>query len=237
MHRGKLSSEEFEILRQFDTCTLSNVIDLLNLRPRNEGFVSGTAVCRFPSLPPVLGYAVTGKMRAAMPPIRGQCYYEHPEWWRYLASVPEPRIVVMQDADQPPGVGAFFGHVHARICQALGCVAYVTNGAVRDLPGIEQMGFQLFSGSLAVSHAYAHVADFSGPVELGGLRIVSGDLLHGDLHGVHSIPLEFVRDFPAAARRLREQERELFELCAGRDFSVDGLAAVLEGKAEMQLCD
>ena len=145
-----------------------------------------------------------------------------------MASLAGPRIVVIQDADQSPGLGALFGEVHAHISRALGCVAFVTNGAVRDLPGIEKLGFQLFAGSVSVSHAYAHVAAFGEPVEIGNLRISSGDLLHGDLHGVHAIPPEAVRELPGVAERVLRDDRELFALTAREDFSVDMLSAKIE---------
>src|SRR5215469_6737090 len=148
MYQDVLKEGCLEKLRRFDTCTLCNAIERLNLRPRNEGFIVGTIHCRYPQLPPVTGYAVTGKMRSSMPPVRGGRYYEDTEWWRYLETVPAPRIVVIEDIDPVPGTGALFGEVHARICRALGCVAYVTNGAVRDLPEIEASGFQLFAGSV-----------------------------------------------------------------------------------------
>jgi len=163
-----------------------------------------------------------------MPPVSGSWYYEQSNWWRYMASVPTPRIVVMQDADPWPGTGAMFGEIHARICRALECMAYVTNGAVRDLPGIEALGFQLFAGSVAVSHAYAHVVEFGSPVEIGGLRVSTGDLLHGDLHGVQMIPKQIACDLPSIAEQVLLQERELFELCDRKDFSIDLLMAKLE---------
>ena len=225
------SAEQLSRLRQYDTCTLSNAIERLRIRPRCEGFVTGTAECRFPHLPPVIGYAVTGKIRAAMPPIDGRGYYDDLDWWRHLVTVPAPRIVVMQDTDPSPGVGALFGEVHARISRALGCVAYVTNGAVRDLPGIEALGFQLFAGSVAVSHAYAHVVEFGEPVEIGGLGISCGDLLHGDLHGVHSIPRKDAGKLPELAEQIRQEEQELFRLTENEGFSVDMLAAKLGERA------
>ncbi len=222
------SPECLERLKRFDTCTLSNAIERKRVRPRNEGFVVGTARCQFPKMPPVIGYAATGRVRSSMPPVNGRWYYEQLDWWRYLVTVPAPRIVVLQDADRLPGSGALFGEVHARICRALDCVAYVTNGAVRDLPGVEELGFQLFAGSVAVSHAYAHVVEFGERVEIGGLQISSGDLLHGDLHGIQTIPLEIACDLPALAERLLLQEEELFRTCSAPDFSVDKLAAMLE---------
>lgn len=217
-----------EQLSKFDTCTLSNAIERLQLRPRNEGFVIGTVQCRFPKLPPVAGYAVTGRIRSSMPPISGRWYYEQVDWWRYLTSVPAPRIVVVHDADPAPGTGALFGEVHARICRALDCKAFVTNGAVRDVPGIEAMDFQLFSGNIAVSHAYAHVVEFGGTIEIGGLRIASGDLLHADLHGVHSIPRQIACELPTVAQQIQAEERELFAMCEEKDFNVEMLAAMLQ---------
>jgi len=237
MPKGHLSPEQLERLRQFDTCTLSNAIERLDLRPRNEGFISGAVTCRFPQLPPVIGYAVTARMRSSMMPIKGRCYYDHPDLWRYVASLAGPRILVIQDADDSPGVGALLGEAYARISRALGCVACVTNGAVRDVPGIEALRFQVFAGSLSVSHAYAHVMEFGEPLEIGGLRISSGDLLHGDLHGVHTIPIGAARELPGIAEQVLRDDRELFALTERKDFSVDLLAARLEQGVNRQTCE
>lgn len=236
MPGANLSLEQLEKLRRFDTCTLSNAVERLNIRPRNEGFVAGTAACRFPPLPAVIGYAVTARMRSSMPPIRGRCYYEHPDWWRHVNQSPSPRIVVLQDVDRSPRVGALFGEAYARISRALGCVACVTNGAVRDLPGIEALGFQLFAGGISVSHAYAHIVDFGEPVEIGGLRISPGDLLHGDLHGVHSIPLNDAGRLAGLAEEVLRDDRELFRLIDSPTFSVDALVARLDEGARKQPC-
>ena len=116
-------------------------------------------------------------------------------------------------------------------------VACVTNGAVRDVPGIEALGFQLFAGGISVSHAYAHIVEFGAPVEIGGLRISSGDLLHGDLHGVHTIPIGAARELPGVAEQVLRDDRELFELTERKDFSVDILSARLEEKIEGRRCE
>jgi len=229
---GRLSPDELDRLRSYDACTLSNAIERLNIRPRNEGFIHGAVACRFPQLPPVVGYAVTVRMRSSVMPITGRCYYGHTDLWRYVASHPGPRIVVIQDADHSPGVGALFGEAYARISRALGCVACVTNGSVRDLPGIEALRFQLFAGGVSVSHAYAHVVEFGEPVEIGSLQISSGDLLHGDLHGVQQIPFEAARELPGLAEQVLRDDRELFDVTERKDFSVDTLSALLEQAAK-----
>jgi 4-hydroxy-4-methyl-2-oxoglutarate aldolase len=231
-----LSREFLNDLRCFDTCILSNAIERLKVRPRNEGFVHRAARCRFPHFPPVMGYAVTGRIRTSSAPVGGRWYYENTDFWRYVENIRGPRVIVLQDCDHVVGLGALFGEIHARICRALDCVAYVTNGAVRDLPGIEEIGVQVFAGSVSVSHAYAHVVDFGDAIEIGGLRILPGDLLHGDVHGVHSIPVEIAHELPAVAEQVMREERELFRMCDRKDFSVDMLEAKLS-RIETEVTD
>jgi 4-hydroxy-4-methyl-2-oxoglutarate aldolase len=215
---------QLEKLRVFDTCTLSNAIERLNVRLRNEGFVCKDVQCQFPTLPPMVGYAATGRIRSAAPPMNHRCYYDRLDWWNYVASVPEPRVIVLQDVDHQPGLGAFVGEIHAAIGLALNCVGCVTNGAVRDLPAVEARGFQLFAGSLSVSHAYSHIIEFGEPVEIGCLKISSGDLLHGDQHGVLAIPQSIAAEIPEEAAKMRKEEQELVEFCRSPQFSLAELA-------------
>ena len=213
-----------EKIQHLDTCVVSNAIERLKVRPRNEGSVSGSAVhCIFPKLPPIVGYAVTGRMRSTTQPARGRAYHENMHWWRYVASIPEPRIMVVEDADPNPGAGALVGELHAAIGVSLHCVGYVTNGSVRDLAGVEALGFQLFAGSVSVTHMYAHISDYGHTVEIGGLKISPGDLLHGDRHGVHAIPLSIAAEIPAMAKQVLHEEHQLKELCRSPGFSLERL--------------
>jgi regulator of ribonuclease E activity RraA/HMG-CHA aldolase family protein len=110
-----------------------------------------------------------------------------------------------------------------------GCVAAVTNGAVRDLQQVRSTGFQFFAGNVAVSHAYAHIFQFGTSVEIGGLRIEPGDLLHGDQHGILKVPLEIARDIPAKAREIKEKEQRVIAMCRSGDFSLDKLRELFRG--------
>ena len=219
-----LSIGDLEKLRGLDTCTVSNAIERLEVRLRNEGFAYGTVKCQFPNLDSMVGYAATGRIRTATPPMTHRCYYDRMDWWNYVASLPAPRVMVLQDVDHNPGLGAFVGEIHASIGLALKCVGSVTNGAVRDLPAVEVLGFHLFAGGVSVSHSYAHVIDFGNPVEIGGLRIHSGDLIHGDRHGILTVPLEVAAEIPAEARKMVASERELTDFCRSPAFSLEELA-------------
>jgi regulator of RNase E activity RraA len=177
----------------------------------------------FPEMPPVVGYAATVRIRASEPPMEGRRYYDHTDWWNELLTVPAPRIVVIEDLDEPAGLGAFIGEVHAKILQRLACTALVTNGGVRDLPAVQKMGFSMFAGNAAVSHAYAHIFDFGGPVTVAGLEVRPGDLIHADLHGVQSIPPSIATKIPAAARDILQKRKLLIDFCESPNFSLGTL--------------
>jgi regulator of RNase E activity RraA len=230
----QVSDSILNFLQRTDTCLVSNAIETFNVRMRNEGFIQGTARCQFPGLSPVAGYAVTGRIRTNAPPIANRCYYHRPDWWEYVASFPSPKIVVLHDVDQGRGTGTVCGEIHARISKALGCVAHVTNGAIRDLPALESLDYQCFASGTSVSHAYAHIIDFGGPVEIGGLNIYPGDLLHGDCHGVHTVPMSVVELLPEAIRVILEREAELISFCDSADFSLEKLTAILN--RELRAC-
>jgi len=207
---------------------VSNAIERLDVRLRNEGFTDISVRCLSPTLPPMVGYAATGRIRTAAAPTARYWYYDRLDWWEYLANIPAPRVIVFEDMDDKPGFGALFGEIHAQIARALGCIGYVTNGAVRDLPGIGRTGFHLYARGVAVSHAYAHVVDFGGPVEVGGLRVNPGDLLHGDMHGVASVPAAIAGEIPRIAAELAAQEGELIQLCQPGQFTMEKLRRQIE---------
>jgi 4-hydroxy-4-methyl-2-oxoglutarate aldolase len=215
-----------ESLRQLDTCMVANAIETFNVRLRNAGFADSSIHCVFEVAPPMVGYAATARLRTGEPPIAGRLQ-DRTDWWTNILQMPEPRIVVLEDMDEPPGVGAFVGDVHGAILAALGCIGFVTNGAVRELPGLRKIGLALFSGSVAVSHAYAHIFDFGAKVAIGGLEVHPGDLLHGDRHGLLTVPHEIVSEIPSVAARLRRTEREIIEFCRSPEFTVDRLRRMI----------
>jgi 4-hydroxy-4-methyl-2-oxoglutarate aldolase len=215
-------------LRRVDTCVVANAIETFERRLRNVGFADSRIRCIFQDFPPLVGYAATARLRTGTPPVSGRFYRDRADWWKSILEVPAPRIVVLEDLDNPPGVGAFLGDMHAAILKALGCVGFVTDGAVRELPRVRNLGLQLFAGSVAVSHAYAHIFDFARTVKIGGLEIKQGDLLHGDQHGILTVPIEIATEIPAAAERLQRTEERVIDLCRSRAFSVEELSRIMK---------
>lgn len=215
-------------LRSLDTCVVSNAIEAFEVRLRNTGFADASIRCIFEDFPSMVGYAATARLRSGDPPMSGRVYHDRTDWWNSILKVPVPRVVVLEDIDKPPGVGAFLGDMHAAILRALGCVGYVTDGAVRELPRVREAGLQLFAGNVSVSHAYAHIFDLGCAVNVGGLEVKPGDLLHGDRHGILTIPKEVAAEVPAVAAKLQGAEQRVIDFCRSQDFSVAQLRRIVQ---------
>ena len=226
-----LTAEQLEALRRLDACTVANAIETFQERLRNEGFMGHNVRCLFPNLQPMIGYAATVKIRGSSPPTTGNLYTDRTDWWDYISSMPAPRIVVVQDVSTRPGLGSLVGAVHMYILRALHCTGVVTNGSVRDIPAAESAGFHYFAGSVSVSHAYVHIVEMGKPVEIDGLKIRSGNLVHGDLHGVQTIPLDLAPSIPQAAAKIAAEEQALIALCRSPEFSLPKLRAAINRKS------
>lgn len=172
--------------------------------------------CLFPEFEPMVGYAATGTIRAKRPP-----HGDQTALYRHVRDVAGPRVVVVQDLDEPPGLGSLWGEVNATIFRALGCIGCVTNGCVRDLKEARAMGFHFFARGPGVSHAYVRVESAGLPVTVGGLRISPGDLIHADRHGVLLVPIEIAGELPAAAERVIAAEQSLMRWVRSAEFDAD----------------
>ncbi|MGI6036857.1 MAG: RraA family protein [Limnochordia bacterium] len=213
-----LTPAELAALRKFDSPTIANALERFNIRPRNEGFM-GPEIKRILGDGPIVGYAYTAKIAANDPPTEAQKALRR-QYWEGIVKTPKPVISVLQDVDPKP-VGSFWGEVNASIHTALGCIGTITNGGVRDLDEVEDIGFTYFASCVLVSHAYIHIVEVGQPVEVGGITISPGDLIHADKHGVITIPHEVAKDLAAACEAVTEAERPVIEYCRARFESKD----------------
>jgi len=226
-----LTEGELDALRQFDTCMVANAVETFNVRLHNTGFTNASIHCMFEDAPPMVGYAATARLRSGQPPMVGSSFRDRADFWNSILEIPAPRILVLEDKDSPPGRGAFVGDMHSAVLKALGCIGYVTNGAVRELPSVRAIGIQLFAGSVAVSHAYAHIFDVGAAITVGGMEVRPGELLHGDRHGVLAIPAEIAASIPAVAAEIQRAEQSVIDFCRSSAFSVARLGEVMKKRA------
>jgi len=216
-----LSKEEIEALKAWPTPAISNAIETFKVRPRNQGFMLGVKCC-FPDLGPMVGYACTATMVADSPPTERDRGATEAHWDNIL-NTPYPRVAVIHDLDQPRCIGSLWGEVNANIHRALGCLGVVTDGGVRDLDEVRELGFHFFAADVIPSHAYVHIVDSGTPVKVGGIVINNGDLIHADKHGVVVIPHEIAREVPAACQKVEDRERRIINYCKSPDFDVEAL--------------
>jgi 4-hydroxy-4-methyl-2-oxoglutarate aldolase len=221
-----LTPEQLEAIRRFDTCTIANAIECFGVRLRNEGFTR-------PGLGPVtgpderiLGYAATFRVKSTDPPVTGGRFVDRTDWWSAIVRLPSPRVAVFDDLNGDPG-GACIGEVHGAILKAFGCDGVITDGLVRDVPGLRKLGLPVFAKAVTVSHSFMHIVDFGAPVEIFGLTVRPGDLIYADCHGVLAIPIEIAAELPVVAERISRKEQSIVELCQAPDFSPEKLLKAL----------
>lgn len=188
-----VSSETLQKLAKYDTPTICNVIELFDVRPRNQGYMDGRIKCDFPEFPPMVGFAATASFRSDAPPEGGDAYGSIQSQLDQFGNLPGPPVVVFQDLDDPP-VAAVFGEVMCSTYKAYGAVGLVTNGAGRDLDQVRAIQFPVFTSSTICSHAYCHMLHIGLPVRVGGLMVNRADLLHGDTNGVTNIPQDIAAE-------------------------------------------
>jgi regulator of RNase E activity RraA len=219
---------DLDILKQWDTPTICNALELIVPERRGLGYTVEPMAVLHPEAAPIVGLARTGTIRAKEPP-RGTVA-NRLDWYDYVAKAELPTIVVLQDLDDRPGYGAFWGEVHTNVHMKLGAEGCVTNGSFRDLAASAR-GFQILGGRVGPSHAHIHVVDFGGSVNIFGMLAAHDDVIHADCHGAVVIPADCVTRLPAAVDLVARREKVILDLCASPDFSAAKLReAVLKSR-------
>ena len=214
-------------LAALDSCGIADAIETFSTRLRNEGFNDPTIHWSIPNARRMLGYAVTFKIRSGDPPMKPDYYLDRTNWWTVLDHSDVPKIVVIEDVDAKPGRGALVGRMHVTILKALGCQGVVTNGAIRGVHQFERLMMPAFARNVSVSHAYVHVIETGAPVSIAGIRIKSGDLIHGDANGLVNIPIPLADQIPATVQKLRSREEKIQEFCLSDSFTMAKLQELI----------
>jgi 4-hydroxy-4-methyl-2-oxoglutarate aldolase len=214
-------------LAEFDSCSIADAIETSAVRLRNEGFNDPTIRCFFPQFAPMIGFAFTFKVRSSEPPMKPDFYLDRIPLAHLVASN-VPKVIVIEDMDSKPGRGALVGKTQVRILKALGCAGVITNGAIRGVKQFQKLRMPAFARNLSVSHAYVHLVATETPVNIAGVHINPGDLIHGDANGIVNVPLELASRIPEVAEKLRAREVEVDRFCESEGFSLAELGKVVQ---------
>ncbi|MEP3843889.1 MAG: RraA family protein [Paracoccaceae bacterium] len=200
------------LLKSVDTPTVCNAIEVAQGQRGFDRFTRGTMLCSAPDEPAIVGYARTAKIAAAAPPTeepeiikaRRMAYYE------YMASASDPSVVVIEDTDFPDCIGAFWGEINTTVHKGFGLAGTLTNGVMRDL-GDVPTGYPVVAGSIGPSHGFVHVKEIGTTVDVFGLRVSEGDLVHADRHGAVIVPTDVYDTIEAAMTKLLAIENLILE--------------------------
>src|SRR3954462_11266207 len=151
-----VAEADFKALRQYDTPTICNVVELFDIKPRTAGYMDRRIQACYPKLPPMVGYAATATFRSAAPPSTGNVYSGLAEQVAAFAELPTPPVVVFQDLDTPVA-SATFGEVMCTTYKAFGAAGLITSGAARDLDQVEGLHFPCFADGTICAHGYCHI--------------------------------------------------------------------------------
>ena len=223
-----------DVLRAWDTPTICNALEVVAPHRRATGFTVEHLHCLDPGLKPIVGYARTATFRSVEPsPLPAEAVKaKRAAYYGYVASPPGPTVVVIQDLDPNPGFGAFWGEVNTAVHKGLGALGCVTNGSMRDLDDCAP-GFQLLAGKVGPSHAHGHIVDFGGQVNVAGMTVGDGDVVHADRHGAVVVPREAVAQLPAAVELLTRREAVILAAARSEGFDIDALKRAMADSAEI----
>ena len=178
-------------LKRWNTPTICNGWEQITKHDAGkEGFNLEETTDFMPQMGPMVGYAVTVKIEPGNKIHKQKGSNAWNDYLSYVATLPEPKIVVVQDLDKPATYGSFWGEVNSNIHKALGCVGTITDGSIRDVDEMTNAGFKALARRLSVSHAYSIPVEWNCEVEVFGTKIKPGQLIHADKHGFLAIPEE-----------------------------------------------
>lgn len=218
---AELTPELVNKLVSVDSPTVSNAIEKFKVRPRRQGFMGPGMACRFPDLGAVVGYATTCTIveyDERHPPDPKERY----KWLESIAKSPKPTVCVVKDACHRKGWYSHWGEIVGTQVQVLGASAIITDGAVRDLEALHRIGMKTWSEHVVVSHGHIDVGQAGIPVEVAGLVVHPGDILHADCNGVVLIPIGILGDLPAAIDEVLANEAKTLQHLREHGYDLEG---------------
>jgi regulator of RNase E activity RraA len=214
------------LLQKVDTPTVCNAIEVAQGQRGFNNFTHNTMLCSSPEQSTIVGFARTAKIAGKQPPEipADEVRRRRMDYFRSMAEGARPGIAVIEDVDFPQCVSAWWGEVHTTVHKGLGLSGAVTNGVMRDLGDLEP-GFPVLAGSVGPSHAFVHVREVGTPVNVFGMTVHEGDLVHADRHGALVIPAEVIPGLKAAIEKLLATEQLILGPAREPGFNFEKLEA------------
>ncbi|MCI5040895.1 MAG: RraA family protein, partial [Donghicola eburneus] len=150
-----MNDDLLTLLKQVDTPTVCNAIEVVEGKRGFDQFTRGTMLSSAPEEGAIVGYARTAKISAIAPPSEAPEVIKarRMDYYRHMASGPRPAIAVVEDVDGADAIGAYWGEINTTIHKGFGLNGALTNGVMRDLGDLPE-GFPVIAGSIGPSHGF-----------------------------------------------------------------------------------
>ncbi|PMN65701.1 RraA family protein [Enterovibrio norvegicus] len=212
----------YELLISVDTPTVCNAIEVAQGKRGFNDFTRGTLQASAPESPAIVGYAKTA-MIAALEPSRlpvDDVKKLRMDYYRYMSEAPFPSLAVIEDLDFPDTIGAFWGEINTNVHKGFGLSGVLTNGVMRDLGDLPDE-FLVLAGSVGPSHGFVHIESIGEPVNVFGLNVSHGDLIHADRHGAVVIPTDIIPLLADAIETLLRNEQIILKAAREENFDFE----------------
>ncbi|MGD9562414.1 MAG: RraA family protein [Pyrinomonadaceae bacterium] len=213
-------------LQTIDTPTVCNAIEMLDIRPGTENFTSSAIKCLYPDLGPMVGYAVTAQMETVTrmgprdPEITMQFY-------EAIEASPKPVVLVLQEIGAYREFASHSGDVMTTLVKNFGAIGLVTDCNVRDFNEVKALNFHTFAVGTSASHVHCRIARVNVPVQVHGMTVRPGDIIHGDINGLIQVPTERLADLPETIAKVRKTEQDIMARVNAGNYTLDDLRDLL----------
>ncbi|HCE75101.1 MAG TPA: hypothetical protein DEP04_00605 [Dehalococcoidia bacterium] len=215
-----LSEDQIRKLKEIDTPTVANAVETHPSRLNTEGFMGWDIRCQFPDMGIMVGQAVTATLNTTTTGKQKSRSGWH-DCLKTIEAMPVPAVIVAKDIGPRPHHGCHFGDGMATVAKKVGAVGLVTDGGVRDVETVHEMGFQMFSVGLVPAHGNFGLDETNVPVEVGGVLVNVGDVVHADMNGVVVFPIGLVDHVIGEAENVTARESEMMEWVNSENFNLD----------------
>jgi hypothetical protein len=218
-----MNIENIRKLLEFDTPTVSNGFDMLRVRDPSNGYTGPDVRALMPDFGPRVGIAVTSRMDTTSGGVDNPPSLMK-DWIRLMAEAAKtglPVFAVMESVGPRPRYTVTIGDGMGTIMKLAGANAFITNGSIRDLDGVREIGLACWAAGLSPMHGMMRWLDVGSPVMIDGMAVRNGDIIHADVNGALVIPPNVADQVYEKAMAVRQREEGLFKVWRAPNFTLD----------------
>lgn len=206
--------DKFKELEQFDTPSITNVVATYPDKEyclglyhpwKGKWYTDQTLKCMYPELGRRVGYVVTCTYGLPDPNYPN---LKFADVLRAVAEMKKPVILALKQ-DMPDEIKNIDGLLGGNMMTALksaGVVGVLSDGPSRDIDEIRPLNMQYMLTGVCAGHGKFAVHAVNTPVEICGMMVAPGDIVHMDENGAVKFPAKYIDEVISKAKDLQAIE-------------------------------